>query len=840
MENRKSLSELMKDEDIFYKVEIKIGPFKIINQIGKGKFSTVYLALHEETSQKVAIKQIKKSEINTDELLIREINIQKILFHPYLTQLYCVIEKGESIFLISEYCSKGDIVSNLIENGVFDESFSCKIFQQIISSLEYLHKNNICHRDIKPENILLNENSDAKLTDFGLSKYYNKNELLNTNCGSPIYAAPEMLEGKSYDGTKIDIWSLGITLYTMLCGELPFSVEDENDIKSLIDNITKGNYKEPEYISTECKDLIRLMLEKNPERRIGIEDIKKHKWVNMFKFNYMKSPGIFIDKYFLPVDIFLVKDICGKDEIKIRRLIRDILENKHNENSIMYYLKINIKINKGENSIGDLRSDSERFLNYINSEISLKEYWDDDINKIEYYYVKQVLDLFDKSKDIMKNDMKENEIKKNIKNNNLEILNTYIGSLIFIHDIIDEIINKVILIKNKNNLSISLTSSVTIKTKKKSYINKISKENNIDIKRTNSQKIKNKENLIINKINNIELSPIIKSDKKNIIKDIQLNKEGILLLNDNENKINEKNRENGDIKNVQINLIENEIIINDLYLKKDLEKRLGLTKNFSNKIIKAKKKENKIKINKLPESRIHHNSNSVDFANKKKLNQNNSQNKEGKVEKHNILMANYRKFKDNYKIINTFIKSSFNDSKKDNNPLFIMNSPKIINQENPNNFSINSNISTISNNKNYFQISENKKNRETCLNRYNNFSPKDNKPKREVILKKNTVGEIKLFNKKIKQEDEQIIRTSVSFDKIRQIIKKFVGNNVVENNDERNFKFICKTNIGKDELIFYLELISMNFEMRIFKGTLIQGETKLYKDLLIKIKEKLS
>ena len=838
MENRKSLSELMKDQDVFYKVEIKIGPFKILNQIGKGKFSTVYLALHEETSQKVAIKQIKKSEINTDDLLIREINIQKILFHPYLTQLYCVIEKGESIFLISEYCSKGDIVSNLIENGVFDESFSCKIFQQIISSLEYLHKNNICHRDIKPENILLNENSDAKLTDFGLSKYYNKNELLNTNCGSPIYAAPEMLEGKSYDGTKIDIWSLGITLYTMLCGELPFSVEDENDIKSLIDNITKGNYKEPEYISTECKDLIRLMLEKNPERRIGIEDIKKHKWVNMFKFNYMKSPGIFIDKYFLPVDIFLVKDICGKDEIKIRRLIRDILENKHNENSIMYYLNINIKINKGENSIGDLRSDSERFLNYINSEISLKEYWDDDINKIEDYYVKQVLDLFDKSKDIMKNDMKENEIKKNIKNNNLEILNTYIGSLIFIHDIIDEIINKVILIKNKNNLSISLTSSVTIKTKKKSYINKISKENNIDIKRTNSQKIKNKENLIINKINNIELSPIIKSDKKNRIKDIQLNKEGILLLNDNDNKINEKNRENNDIKNVQINLIENEIIINDLNFKKDLEKRLGLTKNFSNKIIKAKKKENKIKINKLPESRINHNS--VDFANKKKLNQNNSQNKEGKVIKLNILMANYRKFKDNYKIVNTFIKTSFNDSKKDNNSLFIMNSPKIINQKNPSNFSINSNISTISNNKNYFQISENKKNRETCLNRYNNFSPKDNKPKREVILKKNAGGEIKLFNKKIKQEDEQIIRTSVSFDNIRQVIKKFVGNNVVENNDERNFKFICKTNIGKDELIFYLELISMNFEMRIFKGTLIQGETKLYKDLLIKIKEKLS
>jgi 5'-AMP-activated protein kinase catalytic alpha subunit len=236
MEN-KSLSEIMKDDDIFFQVEIKIGPFKLMNQIGNGKFSTVYLGIHEETGQKVAIKQIKKSEINTNILLAKEINIQKILFHPYLTQLYCVIEKPENIYLISEYCSKGDIITNLIEKGNFKEDFACKIFQQILSSLEYLHKNNITHRDIKPENILLTENYDAKLTDFGLSKYYKENELLSTFCGSPIYASPEMLEGKKYNGTKIDVWGLGISLYTMVCGELPFIIEDENDIKTLINNI---------------------------------------------------------------------------------------------------------------------------------------------------------------------------------------------------------------------------------------------------------------------------------------------------------------------------------------------------------------------------------------------------------------------------------------------------------------------------------------------------------------------------------------------------------------------------------------------------------------------------
>ena len=421
---RKSLSELMKNDDIFFQAEIKIGPFKLMDQIGTGKFSTVFLGIHEETGQKVAIKQIIKSELNTDNSLTKEINIQKILFHPYLTQLYCVIEKSDNIFIISEYCSKGDIIKNLLENGNFKEDLACKIFQQILSSLEYLHKNNITHRDIKPENILLTENFDAKLTDFGLSKYFKKNELLSTFCGSPIYAAPEMLEGKEYNGEKIDIWGLGVSLYIMVCGEFPFVVEDEKDIKILIFNITNGNYKIPEFLSNDCKDLIKKMLEINPDKRINLEEIKKHKWVNIFNFNYMKSPGILLSEYFLPIDIYLIKDICGKEESKIRKLIEDLLENKHNENTIKYYLKKEIKINNGEKSIGDLRSNSELFSNYINSKRSKKNFWENDVKKITNYYLKQIQELF--------NESKENNNNKNklIQKKNLEILNLYIGPLI--------------------------------------------------------------------------------------------------------------------------------------------------------------------------------------------------------------------------------------------------------------------------------------------------------------------------------------------------------------------------------------------------------------------------
>ena len=388
---KNKLSEIIQDDDLFFQAEIRIGPFKLLDQIGKGNFATVSLGIHEETKEKVAIKQIKKSELNNNNFLLNEINIQKYLFHPYLIKMYCVIEKEESIFIIIDYCSKGDLLSNLIKNGTYTEEKSCKIFQQVLSSLEYLHKNNICHRDIKPENILLDEYGDAKLSDFGLSKKFEKSEFLKTPCGSPLYAAPERLSGKPYNGKKIDIWSLGISLYTMVCGELPFDVDDENDMKTLVYKITNGVYTIPDNVSSEFKDLISKILEINPDKRINIDDIKKHSWVRMFNFDYMKSPGVFLDEYFLPIDIYLIKDITGEDENKIRKVINDILVNKHNVNTIDYYLKNEAKKRRGEKSVSDLRATSELFIEYINNEISNKRKWNNDSKKIGEYYTNQIL-----------------------------------------------------------------------------------------------------------------------------------------------------------------------------------------------------------------------------------------------------------------------------------------------------------------------------------------------------------------------------------------------------------------------------------------------------------------
>ena len=581
MERRK-LSDLI-DEDVFFQAEIRIGPFKLLDKIGNGKFATVSLGIHEETKEKVAIKQIKKSELNTDNLLTKEISILKILFHPYLTKMHCVIEKEESIFIVTEYCSKGDLLHYIIENGVFKEEEACKIFQQVLSSLEYLHKNNISHRDIKPENILINEYGDAKLSDFGLSTKFEKNKLLKTVCGSPTYAAPEMLSGKMYDGTKIDIWSLGVSLYAMVCGELPFDDED-NNLKNLVYKIIYGKYTLPDNLSPLCKDLIKRIFETNPDKRITIEEIKNHKWVNSFNFNYMKSPGVILDEYYLPVDIYLIKEMIGEKESEIRKMVSDIIMNKHNNNTINYYLKNELKMRNSEKSISDLRPTSDLFLEYINDKKSTKNYWKNNNEKVIDYYFGQIMELFQKEKtkqiEIQKeikdsfnnentnnndlneekkrqmlkyktelkfsanNEEKENEKEKKInlsemkkkekinneemkdKINKFEIVKKYLGPLIFVHDLIDNIIAKAVTMKEEKNkvfnpnflVSSSIKMEITkTKTHETHEINKsleTSKEYILDKNTDNSSKfhiyssdrnIYDQSKLSVNKTNSIEL-----------------------------------------------------------------------------------------------------------------------------------------------------------------------------------------------------------------------------------------------------------------------------------------------------------------------------------------------
>ena len=399
---------------VFYQQGFGIGPFQMLNEIGKGKFGKVFLGIHEETKEKVAIKQIPKSNEIEIKSIYSEIDIQKRLIHPYLCKMYCIIETNDYIFIVNEYCSGGEIFKIISEKiDHFEEAEACKIFTQILSGLEYLHNNHICHRDIKLENMLFDEYGDAKLTDFGLSQSFEDGVDFNNGVGSPLYAAPEVLKSGPYKGTLADIWSMGICLYIMVCGDFPFEGEEYQD---LVKNIFFKSFEVKEYVSPLFKDLIYKILEKNPKKRLTIQQIKNHPWMHIIDFNFMKSPGVIINKDIIPVDVDVVKEIAGKDETKIINIINHILSNIHNSNTILYYLKIEIKKRKNESTVSDIRPTSEQFLEYINDKRSKIEYYGNDIKSKIKELAKEILNRTENQKSII-------EDKKVLKNESNETHN---------------------------------------------------------------------------------------------------------------------------------------------------------------------------------------------------------------------------------------------------------------------------------------------------------------------------------------------------------------------------------------------------------------------------------
>jgi len=235
----------------------------------------------------------------------KEINILKQLRHNNIIQQYCIIETNNTIYIITEYCSGGELFDYIISKKKLLESEACKIFQQLIAGVEYIHSMGVVHRDLKPENLLFDYKRDVKIADLGLSNYYPPGGLLSTPCGSPCYAAPEMVRGLKYHGAGVDIWSCGIVLYTMVCGYLPF--EDDNQEK-LFMKIAKGNFSIPSHVSPHCKDLMKSILNTDPSKRFNFSKIKEHTWFkmgfNITKFNIFDSPGLSLKDFIIPVNYF--------------------------------------------------------------------------------------------------------------------------------------------------------------------------------------------------------------------------------------------------------------------------------------------------------------------------------------------------------------------------------------------------------------------------------------------------------------------------------------------------------------------------------------------------------
>ncbi|XP_029457400.1 NUAK family SNF1-like kinase 1 isoform X2 [Rhinatrema bivittatum] len=206
----------------------------------------------------------------------REIEIMSSLSHPHIISIYEVFENKDKIVIIMEYASKGELYDYISERRRLSERETRHFFRQIVSAVHHCHKSGVVHRDLKLENILLDENCNIKIADFGLSNLYQKDKFLQTFCGSPLYASPEIVNGRPYRGPEVDSWALGVLLYTLVYGTMPF---DGFDHKNLIRQISSGEYREPTQPS-DARGLIRWMLMVNPERRATIEDIANHWWVN--------------------------------------------------------------------------------------------------------------------------------------------------------------------------------------------------------------------------------------------------------------------------------------------------------------------------------------------------------------------------------------------------------------------------------------------------------------------------------------------------------------------------------------------------------------------------------
>ncbi|GAA6013598.1 hypothetical protein JCM11491_002720 [Sporobolomyces phaffii] len=269
-----------------------IGEYEIISTLGTGSFGKVKLARHVKTGLKVAMKFISKRKISTAEMsnrVHREIQYLSLLRHPHIIKLYDVISSPSDIVMVIEYLS-GELFDYIVKRGKMPEDEARRFFQQIMSALDYCHSHNIVHRDLKPENLLLDENLNVKIADFGLSNIMRDGDFLKTSCGSPNYAAPEVISGKLYAGPEIDIWSCGVILFVMLCGRLPF---DDDHIPLLFKKINGGIFSLPPFLSAEARSLLTKMLTVDSNKRIKLHEIRQLAWFQKDLPSYLFPPTHF-------------------------------------------------------------------------------------------------------------------------------------------------------------------------------------------------------------------------------------------------------------------------------------------------------------------------------------------------------------------------------------------------------------------------------------------------------------------------------------------------------------------------------------------------------------------
>ncbi|XP_076313288.1 serine/threonine-protein kinase BRSK2-like isoform X7 [Tachypleus tridentatus] len=330
-----------------------VGPYRLEKTLGKGQTGLVKLGVHCVTGKKVAVKIINREKLSESVLqkVEREIAIMKLIEHPHVLGLYDVYENKKYLYLILEHVSGGELFDYLVKKGRLTPKEARRFFRQIISALDFCHSHCICHRDLKPENLLLDEKNNIRIADFGMASLQVEGSMLETSCGSPHYACPEVIRGEKYDGRRADVWSCGVILYALLVGALPF---DDDNLRQLLEKVKRGVFHIPHFVPPECQDLLRGMIEVNPEKRMKLADVLRHPWTmagSKTELDQELPMREVVQTHIIPSFDDLDPDVlasmtslgCFKDKEK---LLQELLSESHNTEKVIYFLLLDRKRRK--------------------------------------------------------------------------------------------------------------------------------------------------------------------------------------------------------------------------------------------------------------------------------------------------------------------------------------------------------------------------------------------------------------------------------------------------------------------------------------------------------------
>ncbi|XP_043190987.1 serine/threonine-protein kinase BRSK2-like [Amphibalanus amphitrite] len=330
-----------------------VGPYRLEKTLGKGQTGLVKLGVHCMTGRKVAVKIVNKEKLSESVLqkVEREIAIMKLIDHPHVLGLYDVYDNKKYLYLVLEHVSGGELFDYLVKKGRLTPKEARRFFRQIISALDFCHSHSICHRDLKPENLLLDEKNNIRVADFGMASLQPDGHTLETSCGSPHYACPEVIRGEKYDGRRADVWSCGVILYALLVGALPF---DDDNLRQLLEKVKRGTFHIPHFVPPDCQNLLRGMIDVNPETRLKLREINRHPWVIAGSKGELElEPPMMevVQTHVIPGSERLDTDVlramshlgCFKDK---EVLVQKLLSPTHNTEKVIYFLLLERKRRK--------------------------------------------------------------------------------------------------------------------------------------------------------------------------------------------------------------------------------------------------------------------------------------------------------------------------------------------------------------------------------------------------------------------------------------------------------------------------------------------------------------